>query len=127
MNELKDNNHALFVIDAPKIVFCTDPVDLRFSIDGLVDLVMRDYKTDPKKTVFVFLNRLKNKIKVLAWHHNGFVLLYKKLEKKHKFFSVNNKKNNSVKITKEQLNYLIAGLDWITMNAFGELEYKYER
>ena len=119
-----ENVHASFLIDAPVIVVCSEPVDLRLSIDGLSELVHRNYRQDPKKTIFVFLNRPKNKIKVLAWHHNGFVLLYKKLENNQKFFTVNKKKTDAVKITKDQLNFLIAGLDWITMDAFGELEYK---
>jgi transposase len=125
MNEIEKQDHANFFIDAPSIVICTEAIDLRYGIDGLSELVMRSYKANPKKTIFVFLNGKKDRIKVLAWHHNGFILLCKKLEK-GKFFNMNTKKHDSIKITKEQLNWVIMGLDWVTMGAFGELEYKYE-
>jgi transposase len=124
MSEIKKNDHAELFLDAPSIMISTEPTDLRLQIDGLTSLIKTSYGADPYKNIFVFLNRKRNKIKILAWHYNGFVLLYKRLEKDHHFFNVVGKKNKPVKMTKEQLSWLISGLDWITMSAFGELEYK---
>ncbi|WHL27327.1 IS66 family insertion sequence element accessory protein TnpB [Pseudomonas juntendi] len=57
------------------------PVDFRKSIDGLTALVELDIKVavfDP--VLFVFLNKARNRIKVLYWERNGFCLWLKRLE-----------------------------------------------
>ena len=61
--------------------------------------------------IFVFCNRAKDKLKVLVWHDNGFVLLYKRLEK-GKFTIIPDQDASSVVLDEQQLNWLLAGLDW---------------
>jgi transposase len=56
-------------------------VDFRRSIDGLSALVMTEMKGNPKESIYLFINRGRDKIKCLFWHKNGFVLFYKRLEK----------------------------------------------
>ena len=52
-----------------------DPVNFRKSIDGLSALVEQELKRDPfGSALYVFVNRHRNKIKVLYWHRNGFCL-----------------------------------------------------
>ncbi len=119
--------HAQLTISAPSIMVCAEPADLRKSIDGLAEIVMKDYKLDPYKNIFIFINGQRNKLKVLAWHNNGFIVLYKRLDK-GKFFNIDrksdSKKNKPISVTKDQLSWIIAGLDWVSMTQFGELEYK---
>jgi transposase len=109
-------------IQAPSILLCTRPVDFRRAIDGLLDIVLSDLNVDPRTNIFIFHNRGRDKIKVLAWHKNGFVLLLKRLEK-GRFF---NKANDAglVNMTPQQLSWLIAGLNWVAMTEWGELEYR---
>lgn len=109
-------------ISAPSIMVCTQPVDFRKSIDGLVNVVLADYHSDPRENIYIFFNRARNRIKILAWHKNGFVLLLKRLEQGN-FFSVKNDES-SVSVTQQQLSWLVAGLDWISMSEWGELEYR---
>ncbi len=56
--------------------------DLRKSVDGLSLIVSEHFKLDPfSKSLFVFCNRKRDKIKILQWDHTGFWLHYKRLEK----------------------------------------------
>jgi len=58
-----------------KVYLYPKPVDFRKSIDGLTALVELDIKVavfDP--VLFVFLNKARNRIKVLYWERNGFCL-----------------------------------------------------
>lgn len=108
-------------IQAPSILVFAQSIDFRKSIDGLVDIVLSTYNLDPYKNIFIFYNKSRDKIKMLAWHKNGFVLLLKRLEQ-GLFF---NRKTDisSASLTPQQLSWLIAGLDWVSMSAWGELEY----
>ena len=109
-------------IEAPSILICTKPVDFRKSINGLLDIVQSDLNVDPRSHIFIFYNRDRDKIKLLAWHKNGFALLLKRLEKGKFFNSLNDA--SLVTVTPQQLSWLIAGLNWITMTEWGELEYR---
>lgn len=109
-------------LQAPSILVCTKPVDFRKAIDGLLDIVLSDLTVDAHAHIFIFYNRDRNKIKVLAWHKNGFVLLLKRLEKGHFFNALDN--TSLVTITPQQLSWLLAGLNWVAMTEWGELEYK---
>lgn len=109
-------------INAPSIMVCTQPVDFRKSIEGLVAIVLSEYNLNPHTNIFIFFNKSRDKIKILAWHKNGFILLLKRLEQGY-FFTLK-KETSSVNITPQQLSWLLAGLDWISMSAWGELEYR---
>ena len=67
--------------DVPVFLYA-DYVDMRKSIDGLAALAEQETELSPfGKTLFVFCNRQRDKIKLLLWERNGFVLWYKRLEK----------------------------------------------
>ncbi len=110
-------------IQSPSIIICTRFVDFRKAINGLLDIVLSDLKVDPYKTIIIFYNRGRDKVKILAWHKNGFVLLLKRLEKGNFFNGVDNDAE-VVNINAQQLSWLIAGLNWIAMSEWGELEFK---
>lgn len=55
--------------------------DLRGGIDGLASIVQQQFELDPFiNTLFLFCGRRRDRIKVLYWEGDGFVLLYKRLE-----------------------------------------------
>lgn len=55
-------------------------VDTRKSINGLSTLVEQELELDPMlDALFVFCNRGRDKIKLLYWERNGFLLWYKRL------------------------------------------------
>ena len=64
-----------------KVFLYPKPVDFRKSIDGLAALVELDIKVavfDP--VLFVFLNKTRNRVKILYWERNGFCLWLKRLD-----------------------------------------------
>jgi transposase len=57
------------------------PADMRKGFDGLCGLVRNELGADPLSgDVFIFLNRQRNRIKLLVWENDGFSIYYKRLE-----------------------------------------------
>lgn len=54
---------------------------MRKSFDGLCGLVINDLDQNPNNgTVYIFINKVRNKAKLLHWQSGGFMLYYKRLE-----------------------------------------------
>ena len=67
---------------AVRIYLATGATDLRRSIDGLSALVRERLALDPfSGHLFLFRNRRGDRLKILAWDHGGFWILYKRLER----------------------------------------------
>jgi transposase len=65
-----------------RIYVAADGVDLRRGFDGLSAATRSVIGADPMSGhVFCFLNRRRNRIKVLVWDRTGFVILYKRLSR----------------------------------------------
>lgn len=87
----------------------TEPVDMRKSIDGLSVLVEQEMELSPSMdAIFVFCNRSRDKVKLLCWERNGFIVWYKRLEKQRFRWP---KVGETVSLTGEQLNWLLDGFD----------------
>jgi len=66
-----DNNFQLY----------SQPTDMRKSFDGLSGIVQNTLESDPcNGDVFIFINRRRDKIKLLHWQGISFTLYYKRLE-----------------------------------------------
>lgn len=66
----------------PRILVARDHVDFRKGIAGLAAVCEVHLGEEPLDgTLFVFVNRRRNGLKMLVWTHGGFLLLYKRLEK----------------------------------------------
>ncbi len=67
---------------AVRIYVAAAPCDLRRGCDGLSALTRNVIGADPMSGhLFVFLNRRRDRIKLLAWDRTGFVVVYKRLER----------------------------------------------
>ena len=93
-----------------KIWFYRHVVDFRRQIDGLMLIVADQLKLDPTSgQLFIFRNRSGNKIKLLWWDRNGFILIYKRLERgKFRFPGFG---DDVWQLSKDQLTWLLSGLD----------------
>jgi len=67
--------------DVPVYLAC-GPTDLRKQINGLSVLVSAVFELDPfSPALFCFCNKNKNRMKILTFDTDGFVLTFKRLEK----------------------------------------------
>lgn len=65
-----------------RIFVAAEAVDLRRGFDGLAAATRSLIREDPLNGhLFVFLNRRRNRVKLLVWDRTGFLLLYKRLER----------------------------------------------
>lgn len=65
-----------------RIFLCTHHVDLRKSFDGLAQLVREFLDVDPMSGhLFVFRNKRADRLKLLYWDRDGYMIVYKRLEK----------------------------------------------
>ncbi len=59
----------------------SEPVDMRKSFDGLSGIINNQLGQSPTNgDVYVFINKRRNKMKLLHWTGGGFVIYYKRLE-----------------------------------------------
>jgi transposase len=87
------------------------PVDMRRQIDGLSILAKEVMSLDPMSgAMFVFINRRRNKLKILLWERNGFIVWYKRLEQQ-RFHWPRTSTETVLTLTGEQLNWLLDGYD----------------
>ena len=72
----------MFSLHSARYFLYSQPTDMRKSFDGLSGLVISGLGQNPMSgDVFIFINKTLNRIKLLRWEHDGFVLFYKRLEK----------------------------------------------
>ena len=105
------NNLLRPTLTIPKVYLCLEPVDFRKSITGLSLLVEQQLGLDPfEHTLYVFVNRKRDKLKILLWEKNGFVLWYKRLEKQ-RFKWPADHASTTLTLNGQELNWLIDGFD----------------
>lgn len=64
-----------------KIFVARQPVDLRKSVDGLALLARHVIQQNPLSGhLFVFVNKVGHRVKILFWDRTGYVIWYKRLE-----------------------------------------------
>lgn len=106
-----------------QIFVSTTLIDMRKSIDSLSVLVKQEFNDDPLSGhLFIFFNRSRDKVKIIYWDRNGYVLHYKRMER-HRFVVPSTVGLSQLIITETQLNGLLAGLNFEIMGDFDEIDY----
>lgn len=86
--------------------------DLRKSFDGLSGLVIAALQRNPTSgDVYVFLNRRRDRMKLLLWDRTGFWLFYKRLEQGTFQLPINLTDQTSLELRYDELMMILEGID----------------
>jgi transposase len=92
---------------------CMRPTDMRKAYDGLAGEVREYLGEDPLSgALFVFMNRRRDRMKILVWDRHGYWLLCKRLEAgRFQLPEVRGQAIRSVTLSQEQLLLIVEGID----------------
>jgi transposase len=96
-------------LQAEKILVANKAIDFRKSVDGLCALIIEEYREMLQEGLYVFYNKDRNRIKIIGYQKNGFVLIYKRLEEGKFFVETSEEK---IVINRQQLEWLMLGVNW---------------
>ena len=93
-----------------RVFLCMTPTSMNFSFDRLMGRAERVFNQDPLSGhLFLFVNRYRNRIKILYWDRDGFCIWYKRLERG--VFELPVSGPAGVELEHKQLSRLLSGLD----------------
>jgi transposase len=96
-----------------RIWLATQPADLRKSFDSLAECVRQYLRNDPLSGhIFVFRNRRSDRLKLLYWDEDGYVIVYKRLEEGTFRFPAAVDGQGRVRLRAAELAMLLDGVDW---------------
>lgn len=102
------------MIDAAdlRIFVCTTPTNMNCSFDSLMGRAQEIFHQDPTSGhLFLFLNRRRDRLKILHWDHDGFCIVYKRLEEGTFQMLTTTHDQEGIEIEYSQLVKLLRGLD----------------
>jgi transposase len=109
--------------DIERVYLHRAPVDMRKQMDGLAILAKEVIQQDPMSgSMFVYINARRNKLKILLWERNGFIVWYKRLER-HRFHWPRTSTQSVLTLTGQQLNWLLDGYDVWRMKPHEVLQF----
>jgi transposase len=86
------------------------PVDGRKSFSGLSTLVKETLEQEPTSGfLFIFINKARNRLKILFWDGSGLVLCTKRLERGR--FAAPSGEGRSQSLRPEELTLLLHGIE----------------
>jgi transposase len=101
----------MFSITSARYYLYREVTDIRKGFDSLSGLVSGQLGQNPMSgDVFIFVNRQRNRIKLLRWEPGGFVLFYKRLEKGTFELPVSQKTDKKLILDYGELAMLITGI-----------------
>lgn len=93
-----------------EILLYQKPTDMRRSFDGLSGMVREELGREPTDgSLFLFINRRQDRIKILYWDRDGLALWYKRLES-GSFERINRGDQTAVRIDATELSMLLGGV-----------------
>jgi transposase len=102
----------LTLSSAVRIYVASEPVDLRKGFDGLAAATRQLICEDPLSGhLFVFINRRRNRMKILIWQASSYLLLYKRLEQGTFKLATAASTDSTLRITAADLAPMLEGID----------------
>ena len=85
--------------------------DMRKGFDSLCGIIVRELgKPLMNGDAFIFINRQRTHLKLLAWETGGFTIFYRRLEKGTFEIPVFNLDAASMQLTSDQLSCMLQGI-----------------
>jgi len=104
----------LSILPTSSIFLYTEPTDMRKSFDGLSGIVRSELAADPLDgSLFLFINRRRDRLKILHFDGTGYWLYYKLLEAGT--FEVIASKDQCLQIDATQLAMLLGGVSLVSV------------
>jgi transposase len=95
---------------ATRIFLALAPIDGRKSFNGLTALIQQRLEQEPTSGfLFVFINKARNRLKVLFWDGSGLILCTKRLERGT--FAAPVGEGQSQSLRPEELTLLLHGIE----------------
>src|SRR5262245_54627209 len=97
---------------AVRVFMHTPATDLRKGFDALSGLVTTAFAQDPTSGhLFLFVNRRRDRLKILYWDRDGLAIWYKRLETGSFQLPAINCDTPSIEMTSTQLTLILSGID----------------
>jgi transposase len=94
------------------------PADMRKGFDGLGAIVSRELLQSPLSgDIFIFLNKRRNRIKLLHWQGDGFALYCKRLERGTYELPRASTASAGMEISAQQLLLILEGISLLSVKA----------
>ena len=95
-----------------RIFLCTTPTNMNYSFDRLMGRAEEIFDQDPTSGhLFLFLNRNRDRLKILFWDRDGFCIVYKRLEVGTFQMLTTTNDAEGLELEYSQLVKLLGGLD----------------
>ena len=95
-----------------RVYLCVPPTDMRKSFDGLYAVTQQVFEREPLDGhLFLFLNKRRDRIKILWWDRDGLAIFAKRLESGTYQLPSDLSETSGVEIDATQLAMLLGGID----------------
>ncbi|MFY7698921.1 MAG: IS66 family insertion sequence element accessory protein TnpB [Burkholderiaceae bacterium] len=102
----------LTIASQTRIFIALHATDMRKGFDGLSGLVSDTLKQDPLSgALFLFVNRRRDRLKVLYWDGDGLAIWYRRLEQGTFQIPSSNDQLNAIEIRSDEFTMLLRGID----------------
>jgi transposase len=95
-----------------RIFLCLTPTKMSYSFDSLMSQAEKIFAQNPLSGhLFLFLNRERDRMKILYWDQDGFCIWYKRLEAGTFQLPIAPESVQGIELDEDQLYRLLSGLD----------------
>jgi transposase len=95
-----------------EIYLCAEPTDMRRGFDGLVRMAEEHLSRDVLAGgLYMFVNRRRDRVKLLYWDNDGLALWHKRLEAGRFQLPTLDSRRSCVTLTATQLALILGGID----------------